>query len=139
MSPFPFSVVAVVITATSVTGCSEYLDRKDTLLLGAGNAVETNIATHVIDPWPKEAQSTYWPTGGRHAQRAVEAYDCRPNKPRDPDYVAGGFGVDVIAARASARGAPPIDCPDGNVRARARPGTAGPVTAGPVTAGPVTA
>jgi len=121
MSPFPFSVVAVVITATSVTGCSEYLDRKDTLLLGAGNAVETNIATHVIDPWPKEAQSTYWTTSGRHAQRAVEAYDCRPIKPRDPDYVSPSFSVNVNNNNAggATRGAPPSDCPppEGNARA----------------------
>ena len=32
-------------------GCSEYLDRRDTIALSGGNAVATDVVTHMVDPW----------------------------------------------------------------------------------------
>ena len=36
-------------------GCSEYLDRRDTIALSGGNAVATDAVTHMVDPWPRES------------------------------------------------------------------------------------
>ena len=36
-------------------GCSEYLDRRDTIAKSGGNAVATNIVTQMVDPWPPES------------------------------------------------------------------------------------
>ena len=74
-----FAVGAVLIT--TLGGCSEYLDRRDTLFLGAGNAVETNINTHRIDPWPKHAQNTNIPTFGARGATAVRIVRCGVDEP----------------------------------------------------------
>ena len=55
-------------------GCTDYLARRDSLGFGAGNAVQTNLAVHVIDPWPRNAQSTNATTNGERLARAVERY-----------------------------------------------------------------
>ena len=34
-------------------GCSEYIDRRDTIALSGGNAVATNTVIHMVDPWPR--------------------------------------------------------------------------------------
>lgn len=61
--------------ATLLAGCAEdYLDRRDTIASSSGNAVETNIATHVIDPWPRRAFDTSIPADGSRVQGAVERY-----------------------------------------------------------------
>lgn len=31
----------------------QYIERSDTITLGAGNAKDVNAATHIIDPWPR--------------------------------------------------------------------------------------
>lgn len=54
--------------------CTDYLARRDSLALGAGDAVHTNIATHVIDPWPAAARTVNPSTSGERAAHAVERY-----------------------------------------------------------------
>ena len=79
-------VLAVAGAAAGLTACSDYLDRRDSLYLGAGEAVQTNIVTHRIDPWPVHAQRVYAETSGERMQRAVEAYRAAP--PAAPASVA---------------------------------------------------
>lgn len=56
-------------------GCQDpYLARRDTLTLGSGEAVQANIAKHVIDPWPVHAQQFDRDASGERAQHAVERY-----------------------------------------------------------------
>jgi hypothetical protein len=71
--------------ALAVAGCSEYLDRRDGILLGVGDAVQTNVVTHVIDPWPAHARNTRAATDGDRLQRAIERY-------RNPQAGQGGGG-----------------------------------------------
>jgi hypothetical protein len=74
----------LVAAAAAVSGCSEYLDRRDSLHLGAGEAVQTNIYTHQIDPWPAHARLRDMPFNGRRFANAVDSYECPPG--------AGGGG-----------------------------------------------
>lgn len=67
--------------ALAVTGCSDYLARRDTLLLGAGEAVQTNMVAHVIDPWPPVSRRTETDTSGARLQGAVERYRAGPTNP----------------------------------------------------------
>lgn len=55
-------------------GCSEYLDRRDTVRMSAGEAVQNNVITHIIDPWPRHAFVVPRTTNGERSQRAVERY-----------------------------------------------------------------
>ena len=82
-------------------GCSEYLDRRDGILLGVGEAVGTNVVTHTIDPWPAHARRVEPYTDGERAQRAVERY-------RSPQTERGGSGGASGAAPVAAIAQPPL-------------------------------
>lgn len=43
------SVTFVLVMLLS--GCSEYIDRREGISIAGGDAVRANIAVHVIDPW----------------------------------------------------------------------------------------
>jgi len=81
--------------AIALGGCSDYyLERRDTIFLGAGEAVQTNIITHQINPWPAHARQTRGATDGERLQRAVERY-------RNPRSGADAAGAQAGAAAAS--------------------------------------
>jgi hypothetical protein len=78
----------ILIAVVPLAGCSEYLDRKDTVFFGAGNAVETNIVTEVRDPWPLHAAQKNIAFSGDRMQRAVERYRTfDPEKSSQPPQV----------------------------------------------------
>jgi hypothetical protein len=93
----------LILGALSVSACSEYLDRRDTLLLGAGEAVQTNLVTHMVDPWPRVAQHRDMPFSGERGARAVRRYHCGPGAA--PSAGGGGsFGssnVTIIQGNAA--------------------------------------
>ena len=59
-------------------GCSEYLDRRDTIALSGGNAVATNRVTHMVDPWPPASANRDIAFNGAKLETAIERY--RTNK-----------------------------------------------------------
>lgn len=73
---------------------NDYLQRSDTILLGAGNASDTNAAIHTITPWPPYAFHTQIPVEGRSAVDSVERMYRTPNP----------FERQGAAARAGAAG-----------------------------------
>ncbi|WP_375461848.1 hypothetical protein [uncultured Enterovirga sp.] len=60
--------------ALACASCTEYLARRDTLSAGSGDAVQANIAKHVIDPWPRVAQRDDTEMDGERLRHAVERY-----------------------------------------------------------------
>ncbi len=62
------------VVTLCLAGCSEYVERKETVSSSAGNAVHTNMMAHIIDPWPAHAQRTRIEHDGERMQRAVERY-----------------------------------------------------------------
>lgn len=50
--------LACAILATSLSGCADYLNHRDSVTLGAGNAPAANTAIHTINPFPPEAANT---------------------------------------------------------------------------------
>jgi hypothetical protein len=51
---------------------SDYLQRSDSILIGAGNANDANAAIHTINPRPPYARNTHIHTTGRQGVDAVE-------------------------------------------------------------------
>ena len=45
--------LALAALLAALAGCSEYLDRRDTISLGGGDAVATDKVTQMVDPWPR--------------------------------------------------------------------------------------
>ena len=69
------AAAVTVVIATAVTGCSDiYYDRRETISLGAGNALATNKATHTIDPWPPYAANDRIAFNGQRMQSAQDRY-----------------------------------------------------------------
>ena len=46
------------VLAMSLSGCADYMNHRDSVTLGAGNAMEGNIGLHTIDPFPEVANNT---------------------------------------------------------------------------------
>lgn len=57
-----------------LAGCSEYLDRRDTISLNAGNAVMTNQVTQMVDPWPRASANRNIAFNGERMEAAVTRY-----------------------------------------------------------------
>jgi hypothetical protein len=58
-----------------VAGCSDiYFDRRETVLLGAGDAVAANEVEQMVDPWPRYSNNKNLTFNGERMQRAVECY-----------------------------------------------------------------
>lgn len=76
MQPFTkfARVGAVVLAVAGMTGCSEYLDRRDALSLQSGNAVQTNKVSQMVDPWPRASADRNIAFSGPVMENAVERY-----------------------------------------------------------------
>ncbi len=47
-----------IVVLAGLSGCADYMNHRDSVTLGVGNAVEGNIALHTIDPFPANAKDT---------------------------------------------------------------------------------
>jgi hypothetical protein len=76
-------MAAAALVATTLGGCSDiYYDRRDTIALGADDAVATNRVTHMVDPWPRHSGNNNIAFNGERMQAASERY--RQNKVTPP-------------------------------------------------------
>ena len=66
--------LALVTLAAALAGCSEYLDRRDTIALSGGNSVATNEASQMVDPWPRASADKNIAFNGAKMETAVERY-----------------------------------------------------------------
>jgi hypothetical protein len=106
MRPFNKVVTTLALAAifAMVAGCSEYLDRRDTIALSGGNSVATDQATHIVDPWPRDSANRDIAFNGDKMQTAVERY--RTNKVIPPQGIGTGSAYQAPAAQNNA--APPV-------------------------------
>jgi hypothetical protein len=70
--------LALAVVLVMLAGCSEYLDRRDTIALSGGNAIATNKVTHMVDPWPRDSANRDIAFNGAKMETAIERY--RTNK-----------------------------------------------------------
>ncbi|UTY46595.1 pilus assembly protein [Sinorhizobium fredii] len=73
---FPRSKRAfLVLTAAGLlSGCADYMNHRDSITFGVGNAMEANKAIHTQDPFPRAAYNTHIPSDGKVIHRAVRTY-----------------------------------------------------------------
>lgn len=65
----------VVTLGVLLGGCSDiYFDRRETIALGANDAVAVNLAEQMIDPWPRYVGNKNIAFNGERMQGAVERY-----------------------------------------------------------------
>ena len=70
------AVAATVMLGALLAGCSSdiYFDRRETVALGAGDAVAANQVEQMVDPWPPYSSNKNLTFNGERMQRAVECY-----------------------------------------------------------------
>ena len=69
--------------AVVLGGCSDiYYDRRESISFSAGDAIATNKAIQMVDPWPPYSANKNIAFNGERAQTAVERY--RHNKVTPP-------------------------------------------------------
>lgn len=65
---------ALVAMSLGLVGCNQYWERSDAAATSAGDAVASNMALQMVDPWPAYARNNNIPADGERMQRAVERY-----------------------------------------------------------------
>lgn len=72
-------MAAVVLSATLLSACRDtnpYTSRRDTIRLGAGDAMAHNRAVQTIDPWPAHSKNTRIDADGKRMLLAVDRYQA---------------------------------------------------------------
>ncbi|MGB3901059.1 MAG: hypothetical protein WA973_21150 [Mesorhizobium sp.] len=74
MASFPRNSLPTLLAAMLLGGCADYMNHRDTVTLGAGDAMEANLGIHTIKPFPPDAKNTNIRVDGTKLQRAHERY-----------------------------------------------------------------
>jgi len=66
--------LAAALLALGLSACEHdrYVDRRDQLTFGSGDAVAANKAMHIIDPWPRAARTIEHGMSGEQAEAALD-------------------------------------------------------------------
>ena len=69
------ALAALVAAGAALGGCSDiYYDRRETVTLGASDALESNKVVHMVDPWPRSSVNREIAFNGERMERAQERY-----------------------------------------------------------------
>ncbi|MGP0094930.1 MAG: hypothetical protein ACLPKB_33995 [Xanthobacteraceae bacterium] len=79
-----FGAAGLVVALGALSGgCSDlYLDRRDTIALSAGDALASDKAVQMIDPWPPKSGNRKIAFNGQRMQAAMVRY--RTNRVIEP-------------------------------------------------------
>jgi hypothetical protein len=64
-------LLAAAAAALGLAACDKYVDRRDQITFGSGDAVAYNKAAQIIDPWPQSARSVTHGMRGEQAEAAL--------------------------------------------------------------------
>ncbi|MCG5481025.1 MAG: pilus assembly protein [Ensifer alkalisoli] len=67
-------LLLVLAAAGLLSGCADYLNHRDSITFGLGNAMEANKGIHTQEPFPRVAQNTNIPADGKVAHRTIRSY-----------------------------------------------------------------
>lgn len=95
MRQFRIALIGAACLATSA--CNQYIERKDSVTLGAGDAVASNIAIQTRDPWARQSRDNSIPMDGVKAGNALARYRS-----------IGGPRGDAGSQGGAAAAAPPV-------------------------------
>ncbi len=78
----PSLEIVILAAAALLTGCADYTNQRDTISLGAGNAMQANMAVHTANAFPPHRNVTTIRTDGQVAERTMRLH-------RGTGYAAG--------------------------------------------------
>jgi len=69
------AVVASALAVSALAACSpDYLDHRESVSLGGGNAQAVNAATHIVNPLPPGSADRQLLINGQVVQKGVQRY-----------------------------------------------------------------
>lgn len=72
------SAMVCLLPISVLGGCADYLERRDTVTLGAGDAQDWNKVVHTADPWPRYVMDTHIPGDGQRTAVVIQRYSTGP-------------------------------------------------------------
>ncbi|MGO4387008.1 hypothetical protein AB4Y85_05685 [Microvirga sp. 2YAF29] len=73
-----FVLFATILPAVFLGGCADYVKRRDTITLAAGEAQSWNSVVHTADPWPPYVMNTHIHGDGQRTQAVIQRYSAGP-------------------------------------------------------------
>jgi hypothetical protein len=64
-------VALILLLALPVGACVDYLNHRDTVTLGAGDAMHANAAIQTINPWPYSSREKYILYDGQYLENRI--------------------------------------------------------------------
>lgn len=96
-------MLAGLAVAVLAGGCDDYLERRDTVTLGVGDAVAINKATMTINRWPAAARRDHWLSDGERGRIAASRYRRRAvPSPKSLDSGATSAEPDAVQGASTA-------------------------------------
>jgi hypothetical protein len=83
MASFPRNSLLALLAAMLLGGCADYMNHRDSITLGAGNAMAANLGVHTIKAFPPDAKNTNIRVDGAKVHQAYKRYI----EPCDPQVV----------------------------------------------------
>jgi hypothetical protein len=101
-------VVLIALAGGTLGGCSDiYYDRRDSISLASGDAVNANKVVQMVDPWPAHSVKRNIAFNGEKTQAAVERYRTgRIIPPVNATTSSVAYQQAQQAANSSAAGTP---------------------------------
>jgi hypothetical protein len=110
-----WTLAATLVAGATLGGCSDiYYDRRETVALGADDAVASNRITHMVDPWPAHSANRNFAFNGERMQSGVERYRrhevIQPRSPLTTTVTTeqAATTTEAIMTSRSAPGAPAV-------------------------------
>lgn len=99
------TLAAIVTLGTMLAGCSDlYVDRRDAIALGAGDAVAANQMAQMYDPWPRQSGNPNFASNGQRMQSAVARYRAGGvTQPADPMALQGALQMSAMGQTSSSQ------------------------------------
>jgi hypothetical protein len=76
------AAMLVILGPLTLGGCTEYLDHSDKIAPFAGDASKANIASQMIDPWPRHSGNNHIHAEGNRMAVGMQRY--KENKSIEP-------------------------------------------------------
>ncbi len=71
MARAEMKTVLAGLSLLALAACDKYVDRRDQMTFGSGDAVAFNKAAQIIDPWPASSRSISHGMRGEQAEAAL--------------------------------------------------------------------
>jgi hypothetical protein len=89
------------VALVGLAGCDKYVDRRDQVTFGSGDAVAWNKAAQIVDPWPVRARTVTHGMRGEQAEAALLKLRRREAGEEGPGAPAGGGGSQLSPTPAA--------------------------------------